>query len=79
MSVFLFSLLSVSAVRLKISLQPDFPTLYYAHTQRQHHLLGAAAGNGSCTDAVPVDRSNLTLYGNLRNLGPHVKFWRSVV
>ena len=69
-SVFLLSLLSVSALSLKISLQPDFTTL-------QQHLLGAAAENGSCTDAVPVDCSNLTLYGNLRNLGPHVKFWRS--
>lgn len=59
--------LTVSGVRVKIQLDIDYPALYATH----------ASGNGSCSDMVQVHRSNLTLYGNLKQLGPDVKFWRS--
>lgn len=57
----------VSGVRVKIPLHPTFHALYAQNL----------VTNGSCYDTVPVQRSNVTLYGNLNKLGPDVKFWRS--
>ena len=60
----------VDGARLKIQLHPDFPSLY------ARHLVGS---NSSCSDVVAVKPSNVTLYGNLKDLGPDVKFWRSAI
>lgn len=60
--------LAASALRVKIQLlASEYPALYAKH----------AIANGSCSDVVQVQRSSLTLYGNLKQLGPDVKFWRS--
>lgn len=59
--------LTTSAVRVKIQLYKDHPTLYAKH----------ATTEGSCSDMVQVPRSHLRLYGNLTHLGTDVKFWRS--
>lgn len=71
LSVFFICVLAftctVSAVRVKIQLGGDYPTVYAKR----------ATGNGSCSDMVQVQRSNLTLYGHLKQLGTDVKFWRS--
>lgn len=69
LSVFVICVLALTAsgIRVKIQLDIDYPILYAKH----------ASGNGSCSDKVQVQRSNLTLYGNLKQLGSNVKFWRS--
>ena len=56
-------------MRIKIKLDPENLALYTRHYKR----------NGSCSDSVQIQRSNLTLYGNLKQLGNDVKFWRSAV
>lgn len=55
----------VLGVRLKIQLHKDY---------RMDKLLTSA---GSCSDMTEVQRSSLTLYGRLNDLGPRVKFWKS--
>lgn len=70
-SYFLFCLLllagDVDGVRVKIQLQSDNPSLYAKQLRT----------NGSCSDMIQVNRSSLTLYGNLKRLGKEVKFWKS--
>lgn len=58
----------VSGVRVKIALDVDYPALYAQQANKN---------NGSCSDVVEVHHSNVSLYGNLKELGPNVKFWRS--
>lgn len=59
----------VTAVRIKIKLDPENLAIYTQHYKR----------NGSYSDSVQIQRSNVTLYGNLKQLGNDVKFWRSAV
>ena len=55
----------VMSVRLKIQLHKDFQV---------DKLL---VSSGPCSDLTEVNRSSLTLYGSLKDLGPRVKFWKS--
>lgn len=58
---------SVTAARVRIHLESDFPSLY----------ADQVSGESACTDVRDVDRSSIKLYGHLDKLGADVTFHKS--